>query len=306
MSSHPGRSPDRFEVLDVTGWRAGGEEQLGTKPKQWLRDPSDRLWLWKAATWNPSPAGDFRKGDDWAERVVTEIARSMDVPVATTELAERAGRFGTVSLSVVDPESERLVHGNELLAEIGVIGSDPHDRTGYTLDAVRRALDGVTGSTPGSTAFEGLAVYLIVDAVAGNTDRHQENWAVIESPTGKRRLAPSFDHASSLGFLLHDAVRSAMLATTDRNQTPEAWAARARTRFEGRPHPVEVALAVIDMVGPDVAGASMERLGQLDLPGIVARVPAGRISEPAREFAVQVAEANRARILSHPTRTMDP
>ncbi len=306
MSSHPERSFDQFEVLDVTSWRAGGEEQLGTKPKQWLRDPSDRLWLWKAATRNRSTTGDFAKGDDWAERIVTEIARTIDVPVAMTELAERAGALGTVSSSVLDPESERLVHGNELLAEVGVVGSDPHDRTGYTLDAVRRSLDGVTGARPGSTAFECLAGYLIVDAVAGNTDRHQENWAVIESTAGERRLAPSFDHASSLGFLLDDGARSAMLTTTDRNQTPEAWAARARTRFEGGPHPVEIAMAAIDMIGPDVAGVHLERLGELDLVGIVALVPSERMSGPAREFAVRVAEANRARILSQPTRTMGP
>jgi hypothetical protein len=291
-------------LLDVTAWRAGGEEQLGTKPKQWLRDPADRLWLWKAATWNLSPLGEYRKGDDWAERVVTEIARSLDIPVATTELAERDGVFGTVSLSVLDPESERLVHGNELLAEIDVIGSDPHDRTGYTLEAVRRSLDGVAGSTAGSTAFVSIAGYLIVDAVVGNTDRHQENWAVIESSTGERQLAPSFDHASSLGFLLDDAARSAMLRTSDRNQTPEAWARRAHTRFERRDHPVRIAAVAIDMIGPDVAGAYLEALDQLDLHGIVARVPELRISEPAREFAVRVAEANRARILSHPTRTM--
>lgn len=296
----------QFSVLDVTAWRAGGEEQLGTKPKQWLRDPEDRLWLWKAATWNPSPRGEYRKGDDWAERVVTEIARRLDVPVATSELAERAALLGTVSLSVLDPESERLVHGNELLAEVGVVGSDPHDRTGYTLDAVRRSLEGVAGSAPGSSAFECLAGYLVVDAVAGNTDRHQENWAVIENSAAQRRLAPSFDHASSLGFLLDDADRSAMLDTTDRNQTPEAWAARAHTRFEGRPHPVEVATAAIDLINPDVADDHLEQLEQLDLRGILARVPAVRISEPAREFALRLAEANRARILSHLTRTMDP
>lgn len=306
MPSPAERSSDQFAVLDVTGWRAGGEEQLGTKPKQWLRDPSDRLWLWKAATRNPSPTGGYQKGDDWAERIATEIARSMSVAVALTELAERAGLFGTASFSVVNPESERLVHGNELLAEVGVAGADPHDRTGYTLDAVRRSLDGVAGSTPGSPAFECLAGYLLVDAVAGNTDRHQENWAVIENSKGERHLAPSFDHASSLGFLLDDATRSAMLATTDPNQTPEAWAARARTRFEGRAHPVEVATAAIDVIDSEVAGVYLERLRYLDLPGIVARVPPRRISEPAREFAVRVAEANRARILSHPTRTMDP
>lgn len=305
MLSRPQR-PEPFEVLDVTSWRAGGEEQLGTKPKQWLRDPADRLWLWKAATWNRSPGGEYRKGDDWAERIVTEIARALDVPVATTELANRAGLFGTVSLSVLDPESERLVHGNELLAEVGVVGSDPHDRTGYTLDAVRRSLEGVAGSTSESTAFECFTGYLIVDAVAGNTDRHMENWAVIENPVGERRLAPSFDHASSLGFLLDDAGRSAMLDTTDPNQTPEAWAARARTRFEGRPHPVEIAAALMDIMGPDAASAVLEPLEHLDLRGIMSQVPAERIGEPAREFAVRVAEANRARILSHLTRTMDP
>ncbi len=237
---------------------------------------------------------------------MTEIARTMGIPVAMSELAERSGVLGTVSLSVVDPESERLVHGNELLAEVGVVGSDPHDRTGYTLAAVRRSLEGVAGASPGTTAFECFAGFLIIDAVAGNTDRHQENWAVIESSAGERRLAPSFDHASSLGFLLDDTARSTMLTTTDQNQTPEEWSARARTRFEGRPHPVDVATAALVDLRAELAKAVVERLERLDVQAIVAQVPPGRMSEPARKFAVRVGEANRARILSHPTLTMDP
>ncbi len=88
-----------------------------------------------------------------------------------------------------------------------------------------------------------------------------------------------------------------MLHAADPNQTPEAWAGRAHTRFEGRPHPVEIATAAIDLISPDVADDHLERLDRLDLRGIVAQVPAARMSEPAREFAVRVAEANRARIL---------
>lgn len=38
-----------FASLDVSSWRAAGVEQLGTKPKQRLRDDRDRLWLWKGA-----------------------------------------------------------------------------------------------------------------------------------------------------------------------------------------------------------------------------------------------------------------
>lgn len=305
VQPHDSVGSDRFDVIDVSSWSAAGEEQLGTKPKQWLRDPAERRWLWKAATWNTSSAGDYLKGDDWAERIVTEVARYMDISVASTELAARDGTVGTVSLSVMERDFERLVHGNELLAEIGVTGASPHDRTGYTLDAVSQALEGVAGSSAGSTAFECLAGYLVLDAVVGNTDRHQENWAVIESTVGERCLAPSFDHASSLGFLLDDVSRSAMLATADRNQTPEAWAGRARCRFEGRPHPVEVAVAAFGLLDSGFVDGLLEQVERLDITTIINRVPSQRMSPPARAFAVRVAEANCERLVSYPSRTMD-
>jgi hypothetical protein len=48
-----------------------------------------------------------------------------------------------------------------------------------------------------------LAGFVTLDALILNTDRHHENWGLIRtvSPEGKvkHRVAPSFDHASSLG-----------------------------------------------------------------------------------------------------------
>ena len=69
---------------------------------------------------------------------------------------------------------------------------------------------------------------------------------------------------------------------------------------------MEVATAALVDVGADLAKALVNRLEHLDVQAIVSQVPPGRMSEPAREFAVRVGEANRARILSHPTLTMDP
>ena len=304
MSDPSGAASEPFVSLDVSSWRAAGVEQLGTKPKQWLRDDRDRLWLWKAATTNLSASGRHAKGDDWAERIVTEIARQLGLPVAMTELAMRAGQPGTVSLSVVDPDSESLVHGNELLAELGVVGIDPHDRAGYTVEAVEQVLSGLDSGLDGVSAFHCFAGYLMLDALAGNTDRHQENWAVIADAGGNRRLAPSFDHASSLGFLLNDPQRVQMLTSRDRNQTPEAWADRARTRFEGHPHPIEVARSADALVQHGIAAQWTARIEPLDLERLVAQVPADRMSSPAREFALRVAEANRRHILSYPPRTM--
>jgi hypothetical protein len=72
-----------------------------------------------------------------------------------------------------------------------------------------------------------FASYLVLDALIGNTDRHHMNWGVLDDPGSPRVLAPTFDHASSLGFLLSDEQRNLRLDTTDPRQTVEAYASRS-------------------------------------------------------------------------------
>ena len=81
----------------------------------------------------------------------------------------------------------------------------------------------------GLSAWEVFVGYLVLDALIGNTDRHEENWAVIVSESG-RYLAPTFDHASSLGFLLSDPQRLERMSSKDRNYPPEAFAERVMRR----------------------------------------------------------------------------
>jgi hypothetical protein len=59
-----------------------------------------------------------------------------------------------------------------------------------------------------------LAGYLTLDAMIGNVDRHHENWAIIRSTSAEiatLRIAPTFDHASSLGRELRDEKRKNLL-----------------------------------------------------------------------------------------------
>jgi hypothetical protein len=145
----------------------------------------------------------------------------------------------------------------------------------------------------------------LLDAVIGNTDRHQDNWATIRSAAG-HRLAPSFDHASSLGFLLSDEERVERLTTKDSNRSVAAYAARARTKFEGAPTPVELALDAL-RIG---SAAGRRRwtavlLGGLDARALLAEVPDTRISSAARAFAARLLETN-VTTLSQAIRTMAP
>ena len=300
-----------FAEVDISSWRREGHEPLGTKPKMWLVDPTTEFdWLFKAATFNKRSDGStYRKGDDWAERVATALGEAIGLPVAHTELAlVYAGDeidYGIVSRKVLAVD-ESLVHGNELLAEAGVVGAHAKDRSGYTLESVRFVLEPVAPPVEGSglTAWDWFVGYLVLDALIANTDRHQENWAVIEA-NGGRRLAPTFDHASSLGFQLSDEERTERLATNDHLRQIPSFAGRARSRFEGNPHPCNVAAQALDMVAAPVRKYWLEKCRQIDtLEPITARVPTTRMSETARVFADHLFAANRARIVSHPAGTV--
>lgn len=301
-----------FAEVDISDWTPDGFEPLGTKPKMWMVNPATQeMWLFKTTTSNTRADGSsYLKGDDWAERVATELAVQLGVPAAVAELAvvdlgdDRS--FGVISQKVL-ADSETLIHGNELLAEIGVSGASTRDRTGYTLDAVQRALSGVAPPVDGSgfDAWEWFVGYLVLDALIVNTDRHQENWAVIAD--GGRRLAPTFDHASSLGFLLDDTERELRLSTRDGNRTVRAYAARARSKFEGSAHPCDVADASLRMVRRGVREHWLERVAAIpSIEPILERVPAHRMSPQARRFAVEMFATNRALTLSDPPGTVTP
>lgn len=298
-----------YSVLDVGSWEPAGEEYLGSKPKQWLREPSaGGLWLWKESTWNIDAEGTrYRKGDDWAERVVREVAVGLGVPTAEVELAVRDDLFGVATKTFVG-EGEDLIHGDELLAEVVGVGANSRDRTNYNPDTVRAALQSAAPPTPAEdlrSAVDWFAGYLVLDALVGNTDRHQENWGVVTSAQ-RRRLAPSFDHASSLGFALSDAEREERLTTRDGNRTAAAYAAKAPSRFEGGPHPIDLAVEMLATL-PPAARSHWEHVVEA-LPGIdpiLAKLPTERTSSVARHFARALFTANHLR-LSHLLRTMGP
>ena len=93
--------------------------------------------------------------------------------------------------------------------------------------------------------YEIFVGYLLFDALIGNTDRHHENWGIvlIRDDEGTRTiaggasfklcLAPSFDHASSLGRDLTDLKRQERLNTRYKRGNAEAYAERGRSAFYG-------------------------------------------------------------------------
>lgn len=299
-------SLEPYPIVEVPNESSSQLEQLGSKAKFWFRASDGTRMLFKE--------GYPGSGEHWAEKIACEVARGIGLPHAEYDLAVCDGRAGVVSPIFV-PEGGRLIHGNELLARV-VPEYEETKRfraSQHTLTRVLAVLRSPRVLTPlGWTQSPGLdnAVgvfigYLLLDALIGNTDRHHENWGLIKVPEVGLALAPTFDHASSLGRNESDTHRIERLKTRDKGRSVASYARRAKSGLY-KTHTSRKPLTTFDAFGeaasfnPTAAACWRERLGHLSvetLAEIVQRIPSDVLSEPARLFALEMMKENRERLL---------
>jgi hypothetical protein len=294
------------EEIDVSDWVVVGGEQMGEPGKDWVEDPETGVrWLFKPVRMQHDARGDFRQGDDWAEKVAADLASVLGIPAARVELAVRGSALGAISCDLASGYSLSL--GNEVLS--GQDPSYPGDQLGtvqeYTVVRIFDALAAAgveAGSVPEAspqTAQTVFAGYLVFDAWIANTDRHHGNWGILEDlgGGGAPRLSPSFDHGSSLGFQLRDEAKGSMV---EQAKGVERWANRGRCRpMAGRPNLVRLALESVERAG-STAEFWLHRLTELapeQWGSVLRAVPDARMSHVSRTFAYEVLEANRRRLL---------
>lgn len=294
-----------FSRLDATRWRLSGSEPDGLSEHPWLERPNDdRLWLYKPVE---IKAGN-RQGEDWAEKVVSEVGSAIGVPCARTELAVRFGRAGSVSRDV-RPSGWDIQPGAALLdGYVNDYESRTRLRTGHSLDNIERVLATVDPPPANDcpdilSAYDVFCGYLMLDALVANRERHDYNWAIVIPPRklGAPALSPTYDHASSLGFNLLDERRGRML----RDGSVAKWAEGGTAwRFEHEPPPATieslVELAVRGLVrASDHAQehwiASLSVLTDTDIHNIIDKTP--DMSELASTFASELLRINRQRLL---------
>lgn len=298
---------DDYPEVDISDWEFGDSEPLGARPKHWVFDPDDRQWLFKAVTMQDHADGvSFPKGEDWAEKIATELAGLLGLPAARAEFATDGHEPGIVSLDM--RAGRDLVHGNEVLFALDPTYhlSGRQEVAGYTLDAIIRALEaeGVVpppgGAEGPGTASGWFAGYLVLDAWVANTDRHHANWGILVDPAGEApaALAPTYDHASSLGFQLDERAHHRYVCGISPHHTIATYAARGRCRpMAGQPHLVEVAAEAASRTGTASWWArQLAEISSQQVRGVIGRVPPARMSQPARMFCEMLLEENRRRI----------
>lgn len=276
-------------------------EQMGSKPKFWFRRSDDnQSWLFKFA----------RKGtgEDWAEKIAAEVAAALTIPAPGIELAEFNGRRGSISRSfVLQREGWDLVHGNELLAAYvsGYRRDLVFRQSQHTLDNILTVLRQVFPD-PAQSGIQTtrLAGYLTLDALIGNTDRHHENWGVLRRMRAdgslEETLAPSFDHASSLGRELLPDQREHHL----REKSVETYARRGRGGIyvamadQHGANPLELVLqaapAMPEAFQPWLA--RVRTLSSASIQSIINAVPEPLMDSTAKRFTAELIDYTRTQL----------
>jgi len=296
---------DKFQVLQVPkeAYDLSQNEPMGSKSKFWFKEPTFGRCLYKYTRPNT--------GEDWAEKIADELAELLQLPHARYELAETwEGNFGIISLNFV-PKGGTLIHGNEILNRI--IPNYPtdakYDASQHTIDVVFKTIQNLQVTLPPDVsvpngiqnAVDMFVGYLLLDAWIGNGDRHHENWGFIRQKRNSYNilyLAPTYDHASSLGRELSDEKRKV--------RSVEAYTQKCRSAFYRNvndskplktfelfcevanryPHAVEVWLSCLENISTE----------KIDL--ILQRFPTERLSLISAQFAKNILMFNQKRLLS--------
>jgi hypothetical protein len=291
-----------FPVISVVSSEVAGEEQLGSKEKFWFRRDG-HLWLYKEARVIKVEGAILPAGEDWAEKIASEVAHILSIPAVTVELSEFQGRRGCASLNF-STQSKQLEHGNEVMA--GLL--DGYDRelryrqSSHTVENIVKAVSKMFRSPREHlTVLQQLASYLVLDALIGNTDRHHENWGFLwqvqvhideVSEAGRiskeYEVAPAFDLGSSLGRELLDTKRALHLE----KGTVEKYLRKARggIYIPGAKRG-ESPLTLVELTAqeyPDYFRPTLDRLRMTSLAhifSVIDRVPEERMTMQARNFA---------------------
>jgi len=292
-------------------------EQMGTKPKFWfINIEYNEHWLFKYNRPNT--------GEDWSEKIASEIAELIGLPHAIVELAECEDKRGIITKDFTERKTKGvLVHGNEILT---TIDSDYPTRqfrkvSQHSIDKIIEVLSDEFIKLPSGYSFPSnidnaidlFLGYLLLDALVGNTDRHHANWGLLISPEGYGdppplhvELAPTFDHASSLGRELEETNRESLLAGNGYRRNVATYAQRASSAIylkEGDDKPLSTLNAFIELSNHALEAKEiwLDKLGDItddSLKGCIDRIPKSLLSCMSGEFVYQLLLFNKQQLLN--------
>ena len=303
-----------FPIVDISEQDIDDFEQMGTKSKFWFTDKKDgKEYLFKSThTEDKQGKPIIRHGENWSEKVSCEIAKLLGVPHANYNLAIHKKENGTVSENFI-LSGDDLHFGNTLIAHIVkkvFKESLEQGQRSQTISRVHVILKHVIKESPRSwnntenikNAYDVFIGYIMLDTLISNQDRHNENWGAIVAKDGKVSLAPSFDHAASLGRNESDEKREGRLNTKLESYSVKAYVNKCKSYFyhENKRLKTIEAFDLFASMSIDAALEWVDRLKNIDRNSveiILSGIPESIMTNFSKKFCMEIIMENKTRLL---------
>lgn len=304
-----------FPVYEINDEDFDDFEDMGTKSKFWYTDSIDKKQYLFKSTHTEDKQGNavVRHGEDWAEKVACELAEKLGLPHAEYDLANHNGEQGTRSLNFRQ-KGETLTFGNALLEQKFKTTLPEHDKGTQRVQELKfvatlciiEIVSPPKSWVPTANIKSAFAVfigYVMFDCLISNQDRHNQNWGMVTDSAGHTSLAPTFDHAASLGRNESDQTRQTKLTTKDKNQTVEKYVEKCKSHFYNQGVRLKTleAFKLLAGLAPEAAIEWIERLEAVsdeDIKEIVDSVPKHIMSDLSKKFCTAILKANSSRIIA--------
>ena len=198
-----------WSIGDLTPYSEGARDKAllesPVTPAQPFIIPSHKYLLKR--TYTEKKTGTILYEQFWNEIVAYKLGRVLQVPVPPAFVAyyERAGFepfYGSLIEWFYDYDvNDEALRGGEIITRyIEGYSTKKGERHNF------QSLEEIFTTEQVENWLYDLTKILLFDAIIGNTDRHQDNWQIINyTLEGKRLLSPAFDNGTSLGYKIRNA-----------------------------------------------------------------------------------------------------
>lgn len=186
---------------DFSSWEYydGAHEGSGRSEKIWLKNPiTNEIGLFKFKK-------DVETKDHVSEKLASDLGALLGLPCACVEIGYYKNNEGSMSY-LINQGDEELIEG------IGLIN---HYYPNYSAEKMYDdlldeyySIQMLVKSIEEYGLLKDLLQMLIFDYLIGNSDRHQNNWAIIKKGDGGYKFSPLYDNSSSLcSYILEQNVK---------------------------------------------------------------------------------------------------
>ncbi len=165
-------------VYNITEWNVQPWVSTGgTRSKKYVQGPDGKYYYFKMSLKKPEYEYFF---EFWNEVISAKLGQTLGFNMLQYDIAIYGNDMGCISESMILPDGEELVEGGKYMQayENRFAPDVKNARRLYSFQLIERTLDEFKPDY-----IQDFVELIIFDAIIGNGDRHQENWAFINELT---------------------------------------------------------------------------------------------------------------------------